>query len=358
MPDICALLSTFISSLPTPLLEPHIYSALWHWSIKPSVKRDDARRDRQEEEEEDRRARGEPPHRGSWVTRTDLYLDDTDLALETDQLSIAQILLRFLPSANLSLLVYLCAFFTQLPLCPENGLQLEDVARIFGHRLLGGSVKLVSQRMMMWLLTRWHRISETLFGEMCGMTPPPSPSPPYVPQHKGSEVVGEESCERIEKRKGKRESGLDDALHHATSSSSSTSSLLTDSPEDNAVSSRKSSSGMEEEAESSDGSRRRKKRGLDVQASRTHAHRSSTHKERELSFNLVSFQVLNSVYTRMYYQKHAMNMGMGVVVLGRVVIVITGIRQNTRTHRPHRIHFRWVREPHISIPWFVHIHAT
>lgn len=290
MPDICALLSTFISSLPSPLLDTHIYSALWQWSVKPSVKREDARRDQQEEEEENRRARGEPPHPEAWMPHKDLCLDDTDSALETDQLSTAQILLRFLPTENLSLLVYLCAFFTQLPLCPENGLQLEDVARIFGHRLLGGSVKVVSQRMMMWLLTRWHRISETLFGDMCGMTPPPSPQSGPGPHPGESAVAGEGNRERIEKRKGKRESpGLGDVPRHAMSSSSSYSSPSTESPEDRGASSRKSSSDGEGEGESSEGSRRRKKRELDVQEPPTNAQvsrRSSTRKERKLSFTL------------------------------------------------------------------------
>lgn len=290
MPDICALLSTFISGLPSPLLGTHIYSALWHWSIKPSVKREDARRDQQEEEEEDRRARGELPRPGAWMTHVDLYLDDTDSALETDQVSTAQILLRFIPTANLSLLVYLCAFFTQLPLCPENGLQLEDVARIFGHRLLGGSVKVVSQRMMMWLLTRWHRISESLFGDMCGMTPPSSP--PSVPHPGGSAVSGEGNQGRIEKRRGKRESRLGDVLRHATSSSSSYSSPSTESPEDRDVSSRKSSSDGEEEGEISEGSRRRKKREFDVHEPRTNAqvsHRPSARTECKLSFALFGF---------------------------------------------------------------------
>ncbi|KAF8131800.1 Rho GTPase activation protein [Boletus edulis] len=269
MPDICALLSTFISSLPAPLLDPQTYSALWHWSVKPSVKREDVRRDRQEEEEEERRAKGEPLHLISWMPHTDFYRDDIDSALEIDQISIAQILLRFLPSINLSLLVYLCGFFTQLPLCPENELQLEDVARIFGHRLLGGSVKAMSQRMMLWLLTRWHHISETLFSEMCGMTPPQSPS--GASQLKDSAVATEGSGERIEKRKGKRESRLDDALRYTTSSSSSHSSPSTDSPDDRAASSRKSSSEGEEEGESSGGSPRRKKRELDVQEPHTDA---------------------------------------------------------------------------------------
>ena len=283
MPDVCALLSTFISSLPTPLLDPHIYSAFWHWSVKPSVKREDARRDRHEEEEEERRARGEPPHPDPWMRHTDLYLDDSDTALETDQIAIAQILLRFLPSANLSLLVYLCGFFTQLPLCPENGLQLEDVARIFGHRLLGGSVKVVSQRMMMWLLTRWHRISETLFGDMCGMTPPPSP--PYAPHPHGSDVAAEEGNERIEKRKGERESGSEDVFQKTSSSSSSSYS----SPEDHGLPSRKSSDG-EDEDESSGPSRRRKKRELDVQEPRANARPPSTRKECKLSLTHSRFR--------------------------------------------------------------------
>jgi hypothetical protein len=273
MPDVCALLSTFISSLPSPLLDPQIYSALWQWSIKPSVKREDARRDRQEEEEEERRARGEPPHLNSWMMPNDLYLDDSDSALEIDQIAIAQILLRFLPSANLSLLAYLCGFFTQLPLCPENGLQLEDVARIFGHRLLGGSVKLVSQRMMMWLLTRWHHISETLLGETCGMTAPPSPS--HAPHPRGSAGAGER--ERIEKRKGKQESESDGMMRHTTSTSSSHSSPSTESREDHGGLSRKSTSDVEEEGESSGGSRRRKKRELDVPESQNNA--PSTRKE-------------------------------------------------------------------------------
>ena len=277
MPDVCALLSTFISSLPSPLLDPQIYSALWQWSIKPSVKREDARRDRQEEEEEERRARGEPPHLNSWMMPNDLYLDDSDSALETDQIAIAQILLRFLPSANLSLLAYLCGFFTQLPLCPENGLQLEDVARIFGHRLLGGSVKLVSQRMMMWLLTRWHHISETLLGETCGMTAPPSPS--HAPHPRGSAGAGER--ERIEKRKGKQESESDGMMRHTTSTSSSHSSPSTESREDHGGLSRKSTSDVEEEGESSGGSRRRKKRELDVPESQNNA--PSTRKECKLS---------------------------------------------------------------------------
>ena len=59
MPDMCALLSMFIPHLPTLLLNPRNYSAFWHWSVKPSVNRKDARRNRHKEVEE-HRACGEP----------------------------------------------------------------------------------------------------------------------------------------------------------------------------------------------------------------------------------------------------------------------------------------------------------
>ncbi|KAF9236012.1 hypothetical protein BU15DRAFT_23820, partial [Melanogaster broomeanus] len=153
MPDICALLSTFISSLPSPLIDLPIYLALWQWSVGPSVTREDAHM-----------ANLLRLSLAQYSERHDLSID-TDSELEGDQISIAQILLRLVPISSLSLIIYLFGFFTQLPLCPDNEIQFEDIARIFGHRLLGGSTKEVSQKMMMWLLTRWPQISETLFAE-------------------------------------------------------------------------------------------------------------------------------------------------------------------------------------------------
>jgi hypothetical protein len=70
-----------------------------------------------------------------------------------------------LPVANLSLLVYLLGFFTQLPLCPENGIQPDDITRIFGHPLIGGKSKSDAMKLMLWLLRRWPTISEHLFAQ-------------------------------------------------------------------------------------------------------------------------------------------------------------------------------------------------
>ncbi|KAF9218737.1 hypothetical protein BS17DRAFT_790792 [Gyrodon lividus] len=270
MPDVCALLSTFISSLPSPLVDPHIYSALWQWSVKPSVKREDARREQQESEEEERRAKSGPPRSSLKQPRE---RDDlpvcTDSELEGGQICIAQILLRFVPIGSLSLLVYLLGFFTQLPLCPDNEIQFEDIARIFGHRLLGGSTKAVSQKMMMWLLTRWPQISEMLFAESCGMSPLSSPMQPSASVVAAGNDTSLPLLDQNEKRKVSSDS---------SSPSNATASLSLEPPEDRNYSSRRSSSGDEDD--DSGGSRQRKKRELNAEQARSKSRRHSTRKDK------------------------------------------------------------------------------
>lgn len=207
MPDICAVLSTFISALPQPLLDPKLYGGFWHWCVKPSVKREEVRRSQQDAEEEEKRARGELPlfppisakqHRGQ--AQDDLHLG-RDGDIEHHQIMVAQIILRFLPIGQLSLLIYLCGFFTQLPLCPENGIEFEDIARIFGHKIFGATAKVSSQKMMVWLLTRWHDISEGLLTDACGMSRPSTPAPnqeelPISDDKDGSPLVKTPSSRR------------------------------------------------------------------------------------------------------------------------------------------------------------------
>ncbi|KAG2037969.1 hypothetical protein BDR03DRAFT_956006 [Suillus americanus] len=183
MPDICAVLSTFISALPHPLLDPKLYGGFWHWCVKPSVKREEVRRSQQDAEEEEKRARGELPLLPPIPARQDQRQAQDDLHLghdgdiERHQIMVAQIILRFLPIGQLSLLIYLCGFFTHLPLCPENGIQFEDIARIFGHKIFGSTARVSSQKMMVWLLSRWHSISEDLLTDACGMSRPSTPVP-------------------------------------------------------------------------------------------------------------------------------------------------------------------------------------
>ena len=102
----------------------------------------------------------EPPRPSSRVLFENARLreaqDDTD---ETGQVIVARDLLRLLPTHSFSPIVYLCAFFTQVPLCPENGTTFEDIGHIFGPPVFGGPVP-TARRMMVWFLKRWNRVSD------------------------------------------------------------------------------------------------------------------------------------------------------------------------------------------------------
>lgn len=223
MPDICAVLSTFISSLPHPLLDPRLYNGFWHWCVKPSVKREEVRH-KQQDAEDEIRARGKLPHlpfisagrqQHQAKAQDDLHLGN-DGDLESRQIMIAEIILRFLPVSQLSLLIYLCGFFTQLPLCPENGIQFEDVARIYASKILGGTAKVSSQRMMVWLLSRWSKISEGLLADACGMSLP-SALAQEEPPH-GDDTSG--GASPLLKTSGSRRSRSSDSARSSYSSTS------------------------------------------------------------------------------------------------------------------------------------------
>ncbi|KAH9996968.1 Rho GTPase activation protein [Russula compacta] len=182
--DICALLLTYLKDLPEPVLTPCLFNAFWNWSVRPSVKREDERMRKEQDEEEDLRTRffqtGQRPSRPS---RRVLFEKARlraaqDEAAETGQVAVARDLLRLLPTHSFSLIVYLCAFFTQVPLCPENGITFEDIGRIFGPPIFGGSVP-AARRMMVWFLKRWNRVSDGLLDakpvdSAAALSPPPS----------------------------------------------------------------------------------------------------------------------------------------------------------------------------------------
>lgn len=166
-PDICALLLTYLKELPEPVLTPYLFNAFWNWCVRPSVKREDERTRKEQDEEEDLRARffqtgQRPPRPSRRVLFEKARLRAAqDESAETGQIAVARDLLRLLPTHSFSLIVYLCAFFTQVPLCPENGITLEDIGRIFGPSVFGGPVP-AARRMMVWFLKRWNRVSDGL----------------------------------------------------------------------------------------------------------------------------------------------------------------------------------------------------
>ena len=166
-PDICALLLTYLKELPEPVLTPYLFNAFWNWCVRPSVKCEDERTRKEQDEEEELRARffqtgQRPPRPSRRVLFEKARLRATqDEVAETGQVAVARDLLRLLPTHSFSLIVYLCSFFTQVPLCPENGIALEDIGRIFGPSVFGGPVP-AARRMMVWFLKRWNRVSDGL----------------------------------------------------------------------------------------------------------------------------------------------------------------------------------------------------
>lgn len=92
----------------------------------------------------------------AWASR------DEDEEFSKAEIAVAQILLHLLPTNQLSLFAYLCAFFTQVPLCPENGITFEDIGGLFGEALVGGEDRSQGKELLVWFLRRWRTISEGL----------------------------------------------------------------------------------------------------------------------------------------------------------------------------------------------------
>ncbi|KAI9460344.1 Rho GTPase activation protein [Russula earlei] len=163
--DICALLLTYLKELPEPVLTPYLFNAFWNWCVRPSAKREDERMQKEQDEEEDLRARffqtgQRPPRPSRRVLFEKARLRAAqDEAAEMGQVAIARDLLRLLPTHSFSLIVYLCAFFTQ------------DIGRIFGPAVFGGPVP-AARRMMIWFLKRWNCVRMMLAASSAYSLPP------------------------------------------------------------------------------------------------------------------------------------------------------------------------------------------
>ncbi|KAF9553749.1 hypothetical protein CPC08DRAFT_713479 [Agrocybe pediades] len=178
-PDICALLTTYLSSLPDPIMDQKVFEAIWDLC---GVEEDEDDEDDSDDEDfvDDRDIGGghamhrkpdssfrlsqrsrrrtktstSPLHRQSASASSSSAHIPIPLArtyttpAESAQITLAQLLLHLLPSPNFSLILYLLAFFSQVALVrEENGVGVEDLARMFGGRIFGGSaVPLASQR--------------------------------------------------------------------------------------------------------------------------------------------------------------------------------------------------------------------
>ena len=164
-PDICALLSTYLSALPEPILLPALFRPIWDWCGL-------------DQDEVDTLEFKPFRRRMSSNSLSATHINAT----ESTRILIAQLVLHLLPSPHFSLLVYILAFFSQVAMVhEENGVGMEDLARMFGGRIFGGGQsrrrklsaenttedphqsRMEGEIMMCWFLRRWSSISEGLF---------------------------------------------------------------------------------------------------------------------------------------------------------------------------------------------------
>lgn len=141
-PEICALLVTYLTSLPTPLIHRCLVEALWSWCVSPSVLRheqrlrrrgdDDASESSSSDSDQDEEA---PSYSTRLRQREEVLLNLPSFAV---QLQIARQVLLLLPPRQFSLVAYLLSFFAMLQVCPDNTLSPEDIGRIFGGAFVGG----------------------------------------------------------------------------------------------------------------------------------------------------------------------------------------------------------------------------
>ncbi|KAL1940424.1 hypothetical protein VTO73DRAFT_8996 [Trametes versicolor] len=179
MPDICALLKNYLDLLPEPLFDANLAAALHMLCVQPSLAREEADAESTDSGSDGgyfashARARSAPSPSHSATSPPDVPMTPSEhrdalLLLEAPQVLLAQHLLRLAPPPALALLAYLLGFFTQLPLCPDNGMGFADVARMFGRVLVGGADAGVVRGCVHWLLERWARISDGLFDVAAG----------------------------------------------------------------------------------------------------------------------------------------------------------------------------------------------
>lgn len=189
VPDIAALLSSYIAELPEPLMPKDLFSAFWAWCVRPSIMREHEHNKEILSDNEDctnlplpplltpkslwrkrpksssKGGTADPEEAKTEKAKTQEELEKETARLEEVQIQVAQHIFQLLEPESLSLLGYLCAFFSQIPLSPENGIVFEDIGRLFGPKLLGGISKICAKNTMEWILNRWDRIASGIFGE-------------------------------------------------------------------------------------------------------------------------------------------------------------------------------------------------
>ena len=143
-PDICALLTSYLSALPEPILSEELFEILWvacgpeadgflkqgATGGSPSIAAN-PKSNMRAVSHSNLQSKTHSINRPSF-SRT--YTSPS----ESTSILAAQLILHLLPPPHFALLVYLLAFFAQVTLVrEENGMGVEDVGKMFGIKLFG-----------------------------------------------------------------------------------------------------------------------------------------------------------------------------------------------------------------------------
>jgi len=174
--NLTGLVKRYVRDMPEPILDESIFPAFMTFCLDPA---EDV---------------GNPtlstPAQGEEKVRT----TSTARPIEV-RIAAAQILLRLLPPSHFSLFIYLLAFLGQLPLFPDNRLNVESISIIFGPAMVAARGRGIaglgpnsnsnknrenddpevisemvnsSQSVLGWLLRHWGLISEKVLDSISG----------------------------------------------------------------------------------------------------------------------------------------------------------------------------------------------
>lgn len=142
--NLCALVTTYLYSLPDAAIEPCFITCFWVWCVLPTVRRE--------------------KQRGAAAAHLPPYSEAERFELETRQIATARALIRLLPRATIGFFVYLLSFFAQALQHPKNGLTLEHLVNLLPGPLFGYT-DARCKHLVVWFVTRWGRIHKGLFDE-------------------------------------------------------------------------------------------------------------------------------------------------------------------------------------------------
>ncbi|KAI9627197.1 hypothetical protein KEM48_009970 [Puccinia striiformis f. sp. tritici PST-130] len=159
---LCSLFKRFLRALPEPLMSRELFHILWSFCVRQRKSK--------------------------------------TVGHNQKTISVAQCVMRLMPPRPFSLLIYVVAFLSQIPLFPTSKISSAGIAKIFGPALFGARTQRNSTsderpiEALEWVLENWNFLTEGLLSEQFVVTHPDSP-PPNEPSPLMASVTESNSSE-------------------------------------------------------------------------------------------------------------------------------------------------------------------